>query len=73
MVAETLYNSIQDVRLASDGGIAVDYEMRSSCEHVYAAGDACTVDWKDTAFQWFQVTTFIEPYRKLFMCHNSTS
>ena len=40
---------------SSDGGIEVDTEMRSSCERVYAAGDACTVQWNDVAFHWFQV------------------
>lgn len=45
------------LKLAPDGGIEVDREMRSSCEHVYAAGDACTVQWDDIAFHWFQVKT----------------
>ena len=43
------------LKLAPDGGIQIDTEMRSSCEHVYAAGDACTVQWNDVAFHWFQV------------------
>ena len=47
------------LKLASDGGIEVDTEMRSSCEQVYAAGDACTVHWNDVAFHWFQVGTWI--------------
>ena len=45
------------LKLAPDGGIEVDEEMRSSCEQVYAVGDACTVQWSDVAFHWFQVGT----------------
>ena len=37
------------------GGILVDSEMRSSLRDVYAAGDVCTVKWKDEAPLWFQV------------------
>ncbi|XP_065913309.1 pyridine nucleotide-disulfide oxidoreductase domain-containing protein 1-like [Dysidea avara] len=47
--------AVFQAQLASDGGISVDHEMRSSCEHVYAAGDACSVQWKDPAFHWFQM------------------
>lgn len=47
------------LKLASDGGIEVDAEMRSSCEHVYAAGDVCTVQWSDLAFHWSQVKTIL--------------
>ena len=43
------------LKMSSDGGIEVDTEMRSSCEYVYAAGDACTVQWNDVAFHWLQV------------------
>ena len=46
------------LKLASDGGIEVDTEMRSSCDHIYAAGDACTVQWSDKAFHWFQVCKY---------------
>ena len=52
--------NLPQVELAFDGGIAVDHEMRSSCEQVYAAGDACTVQWKDPALHWFQVTFFCQ-------------
>ena len=38
------------------GGIVVDSEMRSSLEDVYAAGDVCTVKWKEQSALWFQVT-----------------
>lgn len=37
------------------GGILVDSEMRSSLRDVYAAGDVCTVRWKDQPPLWFQV------------------
>ena len=41
---------------AEDGGIIIDMEMRSSCSHVYAAGDiVSTSQWTDTE-QWFQVS-----------------
>ena len=41
---------------AEDGGIIIDMEMRSSCSHVYAAGDiVSTSHWTDTE-QWFQVS-----------------
>ena len=46
---------MMQLKMASDEGIEVDTEMRSSCEHVYAAGDVCTVRWSDEAFHWFQV------------------
>ena len=37
------------------GGILVDSEMRSSVRDIYAAGDVCTVKWKDQPPLWFQV------------------
>ena len=39
-----------------DGGIIVDSEMRTSMRDVYAAGDVCTVQWKEQAPLWFQVS-----------------
>ena len=41
------------------GGIVVDSEMRTSLKDVYAAGDVCTVQWKDQAALWFQVSGLI--------------
>lgn len=55
VVALVTKMSLMQLKLASDGGIEVDTEMRSSCEHIYVAGDACTVQWSDEAFHWFQV------------------
>lgn len=55
------------MQLAPDGGILVDEKMRSSCEGVYAAGDACTIvpsgsGWDSDSMQddgagrkWFQM------------------
>lgn len=43
------------LRLAEDGGIAVDPEMRSSVPSVYAAGDVCTIQWDPLPQMWFQV------------------
>ena len=56
---------MMQLKLASDGGIEVDTEMRSSCEHIYAAGDACTVQWNDKAFHWFQVLECLCKYSLL--------
>ncbi len=44
------------LKLAKDGGIAVDMEMRTSAPHVYAAGDVCTVEWDSQPKLWFQVS-----------------
>ena len=38
------------------GGIIVDSGMRTSLGDVYAAGDVCSVQWKEQAALWFQVT-----------------
>lgn len=40
--------------LAEDGGIKVDDHMRTSVEHVYAAGDVCTATWQP-AMHWMQM------------------
>lgn len=39
--------------VATDGGILVDRQMRSSLAGVYAAGDVCTAGW-EPAELWFQ-------------------
>lgn len=46
-----------ELKLSSEdgGGILVDSEMRSSLSDIYAAGDVCTVQWKEQAELWFQV------------------
>lgn len=46
-----------ELKLSEDvGGILVDSDMRSSLGDVYAAGDVCTVQWKDHSAMWFQVS-----------------
>lgn len=40
--------------VASDGGIIVDEQMRTSVSNVYAAGDVCTAGW-NFATHWFQM------------------
>lgn len=41
------------LEVATDGGILVDRQMRSSLAGVYAAGDVCTAGW-ELAELWFQ-------------------
>ena len=43
------------MKLAEDGGIVVDSEMRTSVDDVYAAGDVCTPKWSQQSALWFQV------------------
>uniref|UniRef100_A0A0K8SBP7 Pyridine nucleotide-disulfide oxidoreductase domain-containing protein 1 n=2 Tax=Lygus hesperus TaxID=30085 RepID=A0A0K8SBP7_LYGHE len=40
--------------VSEDGGLKVNWKMQTSLENVYAAGDACSVNW-DLAPQWFQM------------------
>lgn len=44
----------EQLRLAKDGGIAVDKMMRTSVLGVFAAGDCCTADWEKSE-HWFQM------------------
>ena len=47
------------------GGIVVDSGMRTNLRDVYAAGDVCSVRWKEQAALWFQVSrTFVYNYSK---------
>ncbi|KAH6939306.1 hypothetical protein HPB50_016932 [Hyalomma asiaticum] len=41
------------LKVATDGGVLVDRQMRTSLAGVYAAGDICTAGW-DPAELWFQ-------------------
>ena len=41
--------------LAGDGGVAVDQEMRTNLNGVYAAGDICSAQWGGHSDVWFQV------------------
>lgn len=43
------------VERAQDGGLTVDRHMRTSVQDVFAAGDVCTVEWRD-ADTWFQAS-----------------
>ena len=43
------------MKLAEDGGIIVDSEMRTTVDDVYAAGDVCTPKWSQQSALWFQV------------------
>ena len=43
------------VCIEDGGGIEVDSEMRTSLGDIYAAGDVCSVRWKEQAALWFQV------------------
>lgn len=45
--------SAPQLDVATDGGIVVDRQMRSSLAGVYAAGDVCTAGW-EPAELWFQ-------------------
>lgn len=44
----------QEFRLGPDGGLFVDWEMATSVENVYAAGDVCYAGW-ERATHWFQM------------------
>ncbi|KAL5466979.1 hypothetical protein EMCRGX_G031144 [Ephydatia muelleri] len=44
-----------EMKLAEDGGIVVDPEMRTSVADVYAAGDVCTPTWSQQSPLWFQM------------------
>ena len=52
-------NNDKELKLAEDGGIIVDSEMRSSVRNVYAAGDVCSVDWREHSRTWFPVSSRI--------------
>ena len=41
--------------MAEDGGLLVDEEMRIAVPDLYAAGDACTMRWRELCPLWFQV------------------
>lgn len=41
--------------VAEGGGLLVDEEMRTAIPNLYAAGDACTVQWREQGPLWFQV------------------
>ena len=41
--------------MAEGGGLLVDEEMCTAIPDLYAAGDACTVQWKEQGPLWFQV------------------
>jgi hypothetical protein len=47
----------EHVRRAGDGGLAVDTHMHTSAPDVFAAGDACTLEWAAPTpqRQWFQM------------------
>ncbi|XP_065083477.1 pyridine nucleotide-disulfide oxidoreductase domain-containing protein 1 [Ochlerotatus camptorhynchus] len=44
----------QEFQLGPDGGLLVDWEMATSVENVYAAGDVCYAGWEH-AKHWFQM------------------
>ena len=44
----------QPLKLAEDGGIAVDRLMRTNLQGIYAAGDCCTATWEKSE-HWFQM------------------
>ncbi|KAF7491494.1 Pyridine nucleotide-disulfide oxidoreductase domain-containing protein 1 [Sarcoptes scabiei] len=50
-----------DFKLASDQGIIVDHEMRTSLVDVYAAGDVCSAVWDPNKTPyWFQMRTWTQ-------------
>ncbi|KAK0428043.1 hypothetical protein QR680_010564 [Steinernema hermaphroditum] len=50
----TLWRQCEELKLAEDGGIAVDDHMQTSILDVYAAGDVCTPTWEKSP-QWMQM------------------
>lgn len=44
----------EEFKLGPDGGIFVDWEMRSSVSNIYAAGDICYAGWEISP-HWFQM------------------
>jgi len=56
MMLMLMLMSLLQFSLASDGGIAVDGQMRTSVADVFAAGDVCTAAWTHSPY-WLQVHT----------------
>jgi len=50
------------LKLAEDGGIEVDDNMRTNLPHVYAAGDNCTATWEPSP-NWFQMRLWTQAYQ----------
>uniref|UniRef100_A0A1I7YKC3 Pyridine nucleotide-disulfide oxidoreductase domain-containing protein 1 n=1 Tax=Steinernema glaseri TaxID=37863 RepID=A0A1I7YKC3_9BILA len=50
----SIWRQCEDLKLAEDGGIAVDSHMRTSIPDVYAAGDVCTPTWERSP-HWMQM------------------
>lgn len=48
------FNADDSFKLGPDGGIFVDSHMRTSLEHIYAAGDLCYAGWEHSNL-WFQM------------------
>lgn len=44
-----------EIKKSEDGGIAVDENMETNVREIYAAGDACTVEWAEISQHWFQM------------------
>ena len=52
--SSALFQNQVNFDLAEDAGIKVDDHMRSSVEHIYAAGDVCSASW-EPATHWMQM------------------
>ncbi|XP_058815637.1 pyridine nucleotide-disulfide oxidoreductase domain-containing protein 1 [Topomyia yanbarensis] len=48
------FSSDRNFRLGPDGGLFVNWEMATSVDDIYAAGDVCYAGW-DHASHWFQM------------------
>ncbi|XP_063973198.1 pyridine nucleotide-disulfide oxidoreductase domain-containing protein 1 [Diachasmimorpha longicaudata] len=51
-----------DVEKSEDGGVLVDWKLETSCEGIYAAGDACTANW-ELSENWFQMRLWTQAYQ----------
>ncbi|XP_015113870.1 pyridine nucleotide-disulfide oxidoreductase domain-containing protein 1 [Diachasma alloeum] len=53
---------LEGIEKSEDGGLLVDWKLETSCEDVYAAGDACTANW-ELSDHWFQMRLWTQAYQ----------
>ena len=49
------FKSEPGLEIAEDGGLKVDFNMRTTLPDVYAAGDVCTTTWSEQSPYWHQM------------------
>ncbi|XP_043274437.1 pyridine nucleotide-disulfide oxidoreductase domain-containing protein 1 [Venturia canescens] len=53
---------LENLVKSEDGGYSVDWEMKTSENEIYAAGDVCTVNWQ-LAKHWFQMRLWTQAHQ----------